>query len=106
MCLITAEVTSSVLSPPPRSGVVTPSFKDLSMASSIILAFSGKPNHSSILAALFMAPIGLAMPFPAMSRADPWMGSNKAYLSPRLALATKAEASQDSCSLVAQDITK
>eukprot|EP00755_Sulcionema_specki_P013122 Sspe_Gene.53155::Locus_29407_Transcript_1_1_Confidence_1.000_Length_1348::g.53155::m.53155 len=57
-------------------------------AFSIARALSGNPSECSIImAALRMAAMGLAFPCPAMSGAEPWMGSYKPGVpgSPRLA---------------------
>ena len=49
------------------------------------------PRCSSIIAALQKVPIGLAMPLPAISKAEPWIGSNiDGYLRSGLRLAVGA----------------
>ena len=45
-------------------------------AASTRLAASDSPRKSSIIAPDRMAALGLAMPCPAMSGAEPWTGSN------------------------------
>jgi hypothetical protein len=73
----TASVTCRVVAVPPRSGVcsagsaVTRSIARISRA-----AAAGSPRCSSISVADQNVPIGLAMPLPAMSKAEPWIGSN------------------------------
>jgi len=56
------------------SGVRAPQASTFCTAPSILLAISGSPSQRIIIAALRMAPTGLAMPFPAISGALPWMG--------------------------------
>ena len=61
---------------PPRSAVRAPSAIAASVARSIRAASASSPSEwRSIIAAERMVPSGFAIPFPAMSGADPWMGS-------------------------------
>src|SRR5439155_13005528 len=88
-CASTACVASAVLALPPRSGVRSPWSRALSTADSTDAAASGKPSPwRSIMAALRNIARGLAMPWPAMSGAEPWTGSKTPGVpdSPRLAL--------------------
>jgi hypothetical protein len=71
-----AAVTSAVLAVPPTSRVRMPLPEVTSMACWTALASSCRPKCSSISAALPMAPTGLQIPWPAMSGAEPWTGSN------------------------------
>jgi hypothetical protein len=73
----TASVSSSVVAVPPRSAVRdVPSAVTASTASSTAAAASASPRWSSIMLPVHRAAIGLAIPCPAMSGADPWTGSN------------------------------
>src|SRR5215467_8663946 len=67
---------SIVPSVPPRSGVVLFSRTAASTADSILSAASLNPRWFSIMAAVRIAPKGLAMFFPAMGGAEPCTGSN------------------------------
>src|ERR1700676_1138888 len=68
---------SLVVALPPMSGV-----RALELASASAIAFStasaasGIPKCRSIMAPDQICPMGLAIPFPAMSGAEPWTGSN------------------------------
>src|SRR5438874_2513372 len=75
-CARMASVTCRVVAVPPRSGVRRPEAVVASMARITLAASTVRPRLSSISAALQIAPIGLAMPWPAMSGAEPWTGSN------------------------------
>src|SRR5215510_13407460 len=73
----TALVTSAVFALPPRSGVCS----DLSAVTRSIafirrFAAAFSPRCSSIITPDQNVPIGLAMPLPMMSKAEPWIGSN------------------------------
>lgn len=75
----TAWVTSSVPLSPPRSLVLMPLPVTFSIACINASAWASSfpaPTHRTISAADQKAPIGLAMPFPAISGAEPWIGSN------------------------------
>ena len=62
--------------PPAISAVRIPPSSVCSTASSTAAASSVSPSeYRSIMAMLRMDPMGLAMPFPAMSGAVPWIGS-------------------------------
>src|ERR1700687_3046408 len=77
MASMTAAVTSAVLACPPRSGVwqrwsaVTRSIASIRRSPAAV-----SPRCSSIITADQNVPIGLAMPLPMMSNAEPWIGSN------------------------------
>ena len=65
-----------VESVPPRSRVRQPSVMARSTASSMTFASAARPREwRSIIAAESTVPTGFAIPFPAMSGAEPWMGS-------------------------------
>jgi hypothetical protein len=67
-----AAVTSLVLAVPPRSGVLgPPPDSTRSMAAMMRSWADVSPRWSSIMAPAQMAPMGLAIPFTAMSGADP-----------------------------------
>ena len=69
-------VETCVSSGPARSRVRRPSARVRSTAASIASASAATPREwRRSMAALRMAPMGLATPRPAMSGADPWMGS-------------------------------
>ena len=73
----TASVICRVVAPPPRSGVwQAGSAVARSIARISRSAACGSPRCSSIKAPDQSVPIGLAMPRPAMSKAEPWIGSN------------------------------
>ena len=73
--LSTASVSWSVVAWPPMSGVRT-SRSAATVAFSTARAICGRRNAcSSIIATVRIAPVGLAMPLPAMSGAAPWIGS-------------------------------
>src|SRR5207253_2657885 len=72
----TARVTSSVLAFPPRSRVRTPLAVTASTADMSRLEAAASPRWSSISAAVQKVATGFAIPFPAMSKAEPWIGSN------------------------------
>ena len=66
-----------VLAVPPTSRVQRDfSSRVVSMALRMAAAASDSPRWSSIIAADQIWPMGLAMPWPAMSGAEPWTGSN------------------------------
>ena len=68
-------------SPRAMSAVRTPSSKVLSTAFSITSASSESPKEKrSIIAAERIVAIGFARPFPAISGADPWIGSYKPHV--------------------------
>lgn len=78
----TASPTSFVLAFPPRSALLMPSpprvevSRTFRTASSIALAGLSSPSeYRRSMAALRIVPIGLAIPWPAMSGAEPWIGS-------------------------------
>src|ERR1700738_839818 len=76
-CLAIASPRSRVLDFPPTSGVRTLEFANVvEMAASMASAPSSAPRCRSIMAPDQICPMGLAIPFPAMSGADPWTGSN------------------------------
>ena len=67
---------SFVLAVPPRSAVLSPSSRTFRTAASIALAgFSSPREYLKSKAALRIVPMGLAIPLPAMSGADPCIGS-------------------------------
>lgn len=75
----TASVTSFVLWLPPRSLVLTPAtvtFSIACMRTSATASSLPLPTHRTISAADQNAPTGFAMPLPAISGAEPWIGSN------------------------------
>lgn len=54
--------------------------KSRTLRTAVSIAWAGlsRPNeYRSSIAALSIVPIGLAIPFPAMSGAEPWIGSYK-----------------------------
>ena len=57
-------------------GVEPSSAMSASTAASMRAASSSNPRWRSSMAAERMAAVGLAMPLPAMSGAEPWIGSN------------------------------
>ena len=67
---ITASVTASVPIVPPTSGVA-PLHSTSAQDSRIDVAGLGCPSQSNISAADKNAPVGLAIPSPAMSGAEP-----------------------------------
>lgn len=76
--------SSTVVTSPPRSLVLRPSppssceSRTLLTAVSIAWAGFSRPNeYRSSIAPLSIVPIGFAIPLPAMSGADPWIGSYK-----------------------------
>ena len=69
-------VTSWVVELPPMSGVAIPFARAAFIAPMTRSPASGNPRCSSIIAAHQICPIGLAIPLPAMSGAEPWTGSN------------------------------
>src|SRR4051812_15250446 len=71
-----AAVTSLVRAVPPRSGVNTFFAVTVSIAFMMRAAAFGSPRCSSIIDAVQKVAIGLATPLPAMSNAEPWIGSN------------------------------
>src|SRR6266581_4025454 len=85
------------------SAVRSPSANTRETARSIACAASSRlSDQRSNSAALKMAPTGFATPFPAMSGADPWIGSyNPAVPAPRLADGSmpSAPASMDASSV-------
>lgn len=72
----TAAVTSAVFALPPRSAVTTPFSQTRSTASNNLVLASFSPIHASISALVQNVATGLEIPFPVMSNAEPWMGSN------------------------------
>src|SRR6056297_1607989 len=72
----TASTTSVVLALPPMSAVVIPAARVSRSARMTSSPQSGKPSCSSIIAPHHIWPIGLAIPCPAMSGAEPCTGSN------------------------------
>src|SRR6478736_375540 len=76
MKFATASPASLVPRLPPTSVVVCPCATAASTAASIAFASSRAPSVSSISAVDKMAPIGLAMFFPAKGGAEPCTGSN------------------------------
>ena len=72
---ITASVIRSVSASPPRSRVRTPLASASSSAWSRRWPACAWPRCSSISEAAQIAPAGLAIPCPAMSGAEPWIGS-------------------------------
>ena len=72
-----ASVIREVVAAPPRSGVCSSGF-----AVTVSIAFISRwaalfsPKCSSIIAPLQNVPIGFAIPLPAISKAEPWIGSN------------------------------
>src|SRR6185436_20387431 len=72
----TAFAASAVLSDPPMSRVHCSSATAFATACSSALASATCPSSSSISAAVRNIAIGLTIPFPAMSGADPCTGSN------------------------------
>lgn len=67
---------------PPKSLVRMPypsfSFKSRTFRTAFSIAFAGfsrRREYRRSIAALRMVPIGFAIPFPAISGAEPWMGS-------------------------------
>src|SRR6185503_17720089 len=73
---ITAAVTSRVRALPPRSGVKIFFAHTASTAFIRRAAAFSSPRCSSIIDAVQKVAIGLAMPLPVMSKAEPWIGSN------------------------------
>src|ERR1700722_6327475 len=73
-----AAPSSRVEALPPRSGVRGPdlSASTRAIAPSTAAAAAASPRCVSIIAAVQIWPMGLAMPFPAMSGAEPCTGSN------------------------------
>src|SRR3990172_9286250 len=71
-----ARVTSAVRAAPPRSGVKTFFAVTASIARISRAADRASPRCSSIIAAVQNVAMGLAMPLPVMSKAEPWIGSN------------------------------
>ena len=68
----TSSAAATVLSDPPRSFVRAPSFTASDTARSTALASASSPSEwRSSIAALRMVPTGFAIPFPAMSGAEP-----------------------------------
>ena len=74
-CEIMASVTSSVQEEPPRSGIRAPLTRASSRAASTRRPAFSWPACSRSREAAQIAPAGLATPSPAMSEAEPWMGS-------------------------------
>ena len=72
----TASVTCCVVAVPPRSGVSSPVAVTFSTARINRAAAAASPRCSSICTAVQNVATGLAMPLPAMSNAEPWIGSN------------------------------
>lgn len=73
----TAAVTCAVLALPPKSRVCSAgSAMTRSIACISFAAAAVSPRCSSIRTADQKVPTGFASPFPMMSNADPWMGSN------------------------------
>ena len=71
-----ASPNSTVVAWPPRSRVRTrPSASTASTAPVTARAASFSPSQSSIICTARIVAIGLAIPRPAMSGAEPWMGS-------------------------------
>ena len=73
---------SFVEADPPKSLVRIPyppcSSKSRTFLTAFSMAFAGfskRREYRRSIAALRIVPIGLAIPFPAMSGAEPWMGS-------------------------------
>ncbi|KAI7498770.1 hypothetical protein KC357_g101 [Hortaea werneckii] len=78
-CLIsaqTASVTSFVPALPPRSLVRIPFPQTVSIHCMSLSAACSSPSHRIISAAVQKVPMGFATPFPVMSNAEPWIGSN------------------------------
>src|SRR5262249_59475966 len=70
--------TSSVLAVPAISRVRGPSINTSSMALTIASSASFRPRCSSIIPPAQTSPIGFAIPFPALSGAQPWTASQHA----------------------------
>src|SRR4051794_25966247 len=73
----TASPAARVPSVPPRSWVVSFASMAAMTAFSMIDDSAAWPRYSSIIAAVRIAPIGLATSFPAYFGAEPWIGSNR-----------------------------
>src|SRR5204862_521054 len=74
--LSTASPISVVDSDPPRSAVRAPAASAAAMAASTFCAASSLPSEwRSSIAAERIAAHGFALPVPAMSGAEPWIGS-------------------------------
>src|SRR5262249_52406407 len=75
--LHSAPVTCAGVALPPRSGVcMEESAVTRSIARIRRPAAAVSPRWSSIMTLDQNVPIGLAMPLPTMSKAEPWIGSN------------------------------
>src|SRR5208283_1854539 len=75
--LIIASVTSPVLARPPKSGVSTCPCPVTPLIALIMrLAAASSPRKSNIMAPLHTIAIGLEIPLPRMSGAEPCTGSN------------------------------
>ncbi|MNR13135.1 hypothetical protein D3C85_1295230 [compost metagenome] len=73
-----ARVASTVPRAPPRSAVTAPEARTAATAASIESASSSRSKlWRSIMAADRTMPTGLARSLPAMSGAEPWIGSNR-----------------------------
>ena len=107
----TASPTCDVDAVPPRSvglGALQ-SLRVHSIACMTSLPSSGWPRKSSIIDTDQIIAIGLAMPLPAMSGAEPCMGSNMdgyRLSGLRLAPAAKADASLYGCAFVCENVAK
>src|SRR5262249_27885041 len=73
---LTALVTARVSCTPPRSGVNICSSVVRSIAFMSRAAALGPPRWPRIIEAVQKVAIGLAIPLPVMSKAEPWIGSN------------------------------
>src|SRR5262249_38287156 len=69
MASMTAAVTSAVLALPPRSGVSA-------VTRSIARINRSPAGFSRRCSSIMTVPIGVAIPLPIMSKAEPWIGSN------------------------------
>ncbi len=79
-----------------------------STAFSMALASASSPSECrSSIAALRIVPSGFAMPLPAMSGAEPWIGSYRPSVpSPSEALGQQAERAGEHRGLVRQDVAE
>ena len=103
---MTASPTCALVALPPTSGVQMPPAQ-VSATASRTGAGGCRRSSSSIIAAERIAPIGLAMPRPTRSSADPWTGSNIEGKRPsrwRLALGRHAETAGERAREVGEDV--